>query len=418
MFDIKDGFKKNIIASLDIGTHKICAVIAEIDEYGSLHILGAGINASRGLRQGVVVNLDAAVDSIKRAVHEAQLTAGVRINDVIVGIAGEHIKGFNSRGMVAVSKSGSEIVQDDVDKVLKAAKAIALPKDRMVLHRIPQEYIVDNQDGIDNPVGIKGVRLEAEIHIVTCSETSVQNITGSVRKAGLRPVSHVLESLASSYAVLDKSEKDLGIAMIDLGGGTTDLIIFSNGTIRHTAVISMGGDNVTKDIALELKTPLEEAEELKRKFGSCYKNSITRNELFTVPGIGGRPSREEKREELANIIQPRMEELFSLASKEIKRSDYGEHIGAGVVLTGGGALLDGCSELAEEIFGVPVKIGIPMGIKGLYETVNSPVFATGIGLILYKAQKEDEKFEALDDMENITIKNILHKIKRIIGENF
>jgi len=418
MFDIKDGFKKNIIASLDIGTHKICAVIAEIDEYGSLHILGAGISASRGLRQGVVVNLDAAVDSIKRAVHEAQLTAGVKINDVIVGIAGEHIKGFNSRGMVAVSKSGSEIVQDDVDKVLKAAKAIALPKDRMVLHRIPQEYIVDNQNGIDNPVGIKGVRLEAEIHIVTCSETSVQNITSSVRKAGLRPVSHVLESLASSYAVLDKSEKDLGVAMIDLGGGTTDLIIFSNGTIRHTAVISMGGDNVTKDIALELKTPLEEAEELKRKFGSCYKNSISRNELFTVPGIGGRPSREERREELANIIQPRMEELFSLASKEIKRSDYSEHIGAGVVLTGGGALLDGCSELAEEIFGVPVKIGIPMGIKGLYETVNSPVFATGIGLILYKVQKEDEKFEALDEMENISVKNIIQKIKRIIGENF
>ncbi|MFO7891550.1 MAG: cell division protein FtsA [bacterium] len=418
MFDLKESFKKNIIASLDIGTHKICAVIAEMDEKETLHILGAGISSSQGLRQGVVVNLDAAVESIKKAVHEAQLTAGVKIDDVIVGIAGEHIKSFNSRGMVAVSKSGSEIIQDDVEKVLNAAKAIALPKDRTVLHRIPQEYIVDNQDGIDNPVGIKGVRLEAEIHIVTCSETSVQNIASSVKRAGLRPISFVLESLASSYAVLDKNEKDLGVAMIDLGGGTTDLIIFCNGTIRHTAVISMGGKNVTKDIALELKTPLEEAEDLKSRFGSCYKNSISRTEYFTVPGIGGRPPREERREELAKIIQPRMEELFSLASKEIKRSDYGDQIGAGVVLTGGASLLEGCSELAEEIFGVPVKIGIPIGVRGLEETINSPVFATGIGLILYKAQKQDEKFEELEDMENLGVKGLFRKVRRFLHENF
>ncbi|MEJ2627916.1 MAG: cell division protein FtsA, partial [bacterium] len=298
MFDIKESYKKDIIASIDIGTHNMCAVIAEIAENQTLQILGAGISSSQGLRQGVVVNLDAAVESIKNAVHEAQLTAGVKINDVVVGIAGDHIKGFNSRGMVAVSKSGSAIIQDDVDKVLKAAKAIALPKDRIVLHRIPQEYIVDNQNGIDNPVGIKGVRLEAEIHIVTCSEISLQNITSSVKKAGLRPAGYVLESLAASYAVLDKSEKELGVAMIDLGGGTTDLIIFCNGSIRHTAVISLGGENVTKDIALELKTPPEEAEELKRKFGSCYKNRISSTENFTVPGIGGRPPREEKREEL------------------------------------------------------------------------------------------------------------------------
>ncbi len=418
MFDIKESFKKNIIASLDIGTHKICAVIGEIGENEVIRILGAGISSSQGLRHGAVVNLDAAVKSIKRAVHEAQLTAGVKINDVIVGIAGEHIKGFNSRGMVAVSKSGSEIVQNDVDKVLKAAKAIALPKDRIVLHRIPQEYIVDNQHGIENPIGIKGVRLEAEIHIVTCSETAVQNITNSVRKVGLRPTCRVLESLASSYAVLDKSEKDLGVALIDLGGGTTDLIIFSNGSIRHTAVISLGGENVTKDIALELRTPPEEAEELKRKFGSCYKDSISRTEIFTVPGIGGRPPREERREELAKIIQPRMEELFSLAAKEIKRSDYNEKIRAGVVLTGGGSLLEGCRELAEEIFGVPVKIGIPIGVRGLNETVNSPVFATGIGLILYKAQKEDEKFEELDDFENEGFKGLLQRIKRFLHENF
>ena len=418
MFDIKESYKKDIIASIDIGTHNMCAVIAEIAENQTLQILGAGISSSQGLRQGVVVNLDAAVESIKNAVHEAQLTAGVKISDVVVGIAGDHIKGFNSRGMVAVSKSGSAIIQDDVDKVLKAAKAIALPKDRIVLHRIPQEYIVDNQNGIDNPVGIKGVRLEAEIHIVTCSEISLQNITSSVKKAGLRPAGYVLESLAASYAVLDKSEKELGVAMIDLGGGTTDLIIFCNGSIRHTAVISLGGENVTKDIALELKTPPEEAEELKRKFGSCYKNRISSTEIFTVPGIGGRPPREEKREELAKIIQPRMEELFSLASKEIKRSDYSDQIGAGVVLTGGGSLLEGCKELAEEIFGVPVKIGIPLGIRGLNETVTSPVFATGIGLILYKAQKEDEKFEELDDMEHMGIKGLIQKIRRFFSENF
>jgi len=418
MFDIKESYKKDIIASIDIGTHNMCAVIAEIGKNQTLQILGAGISSSQGLRQGVVVNLDAAVESIKNAIHEAQLTAGVKINDVVVGIAGDHIKGFNSRGMVAVSKSGSAIIQDDVDKVLKAAKAIALPKDRIVLHRIPQEYIVDNQNGIDNPVGIKGVRLEAEIHIVTCSEISLQNITSSVKKAGLRPAGYVLESLAASYAVLDKSEKELGVAMIDLGGGTTDLIIFCNGSIRHTAVISLGGENVTKDIALELKTPPEEAEELKRKFGSCYKNRISSTETFTVPGIGGRPPREEKREELAKIIQPRMEELFSLASKEIKRSDYSDQIGAGVVLTGGGSLLEGCKELAEEIFGVPVKIGVPLGVRGLNETVTSPVFATGIGLILYKAQKEDEKFEELDDMEHMSIKGLIQKIRRFFSENF
>lgn len=418
MFDIKESFKKNIIAGLDIGSHKVSAVIAEMNENETLHVLGAGISPSQGLRQGVVVNLDAAVESIKKAVHEAQLTAGVKINDVIVGIAGEHIKSFNSRGMVAVSKSGSEIVRDDVDKVLNAAKAIALPKDCLVLHRIPQEYIVDNQKGIDNPVGIKGVRLEAEIHIVTCSENSIQNIASSVYRAGLRPINFVLESLASSYAVLDKNEKDLGVAMIDLGGGTSDLIIFCNGAIRHTAVISMGGKNVTKDIALELKTPREEAEELKRKFGSCYKNNISRTDFFTVPGIGGRPPREEKREELAKIIQPRMEELFSLASKEIKRADYGDQIGAGVVLTGGASLLEGCSELAEEIFGVPVKIGIPIGVRGLEETINNPVFATGVGLIQYKAQKQDDKFEELENMENIGVKGLFKKVKRFLQENF
>lgn len=418
MFDIKESFKKNLIASLDIGSHKICAVIAEMVDNGLLQILGAGISCSQGLRQGMVVNLDSAVESIKKAVHEAQLTAGVKINDVIVGLAGEHIKSFNSRGMVAVSKSNSEIVQNDVDKVLNAAKAIALPKDRIVLHRIPQEYIVDNQDGIDNPVGIKGVRLEAEIHIITCSETSIQNIASSVNKAGLRPISFVLESLASSYAVLDKNEKELGVALLDLGGGTTDLIIFNNGTIRHTAVISLGGNNVTKDIALELKTPPEEAEELKRKFGSCYKNNISRNDIFTVPGIGGRLPREERKEELAKIIQPRMEELFSLASKEIKRSDYGDQIGAGIVLTGGASLLDGTSELAEEIFGVPVKIGIPIGVKGLEETINSPVFSTGIGLIQYKAQKQDEKFEELEDMENLGVKGLFRKMKKFLHENF
>ncbi|OVE80438.1 cell division protein FtsA, partial [bacterium I07] len=364
----KRSSERNIVTGLDIGTSKIAVIIGEIAESGPMHILGVGMSPSEGLRQGVVINLDLAVQSIEKAVHEAQLTAGIEIRNVIVGIAGDHIRSVNSRGVVAVSRADHEIMQHDVDRVIDAAKAIALPIDREVLHVLPQEFIVDNQTGIKNPVGISGVRLEAEVHIVTGAVTSAQNIVRSVQKAGLKVTGLVLEPLASSHAVLDKNEKELGVALIDLGGGTSDIALFYDGTIRHTAVIGLGGQNVTNDIALGMRTPIEQAEKIKQKFGTCHEKMIARDDVFNVPGIGGRVPREVSRSVLASIIQPRVEEIFSLAAKEIKRSEFADLLGAGVVLTGGGSLLEGSTTLAEEIFGLPAKVGIPQGFSGLVES--------------------------------------------------
>ncbi len=384
----KEG-ERQIITGLDIGTSKIGVIIGEVASGEGVHILGVGISPSEGLRQGVVINLDLAVKSIEKAIQEAKLTAGVEVDEVIVGIAGDHVRSVNSRGVVAVSRADHEITQNDVNRVIDAAKAIALPIDREVLHVLPQEFIVDNQAGIKNPVGISGVRLEAEIHIVTGAVTSAQNIVRSVKKAELKVAGLVLEPLASSNAVLDKSEKELGVALIDLGGGTTDIALFYDGAIRHTAVIGLGGQNVTNDIALGLRTPLDQAEDIKKKYGCTHKNLLSKGEMFMVPGLGGRVPREVSREVMAAIIQPRMEEIFSLAAKEIKRSDYGDLLGAGVVLSGGGSLLDGCVTLAEEIFGLPVKIGIPQGFSGLIETAVNPIFATGVGLVLYGIENEE-----------------------------
>jgi len=384
----KEG-ERQIITGRDIGTSKIGVIIGEVASGEGVHILGVGISPSEGLRQGVVINLDLAVKSIEKAIQEAKLTAGVEVDEVIVGIAGDHVRSVNSRGVVAVSRADHEITQNDVNRVIDAAKAIALPIDREVLHVLPQEFIVDNQAGIKNPVGISGVRLEAEIHIVTGAVTSAQNIVRSVKKAELKVAGLVLEPLASSYAVLDKSEKELGVALIDLGGGTTDIALFYDGAIRHTAVIGLGGQNVTNDIALGLRTPLDQAEDIKKKYGCTHKNLLSKGEMLMVPGLGGRVPREVSREVMAAIIQPRMEEIFSLAAKEIKRSDYGDLLGAGVVLSGGGSLLDGCVTLAEEIFGLPVKIGMPQGFSGLIETAVNPIFATGVGLVLYGIENEE-----------------------------
>ena len=379
----RKGGERNIVVGLDIGTSKVGVVIGEVDEHGGVVILGVGMSLSEGLRQGVVVDLDLAVRSIERAVREAQLTAGVEVDGVIVGIAGDHIRSVNSRGVVAVSRADHEITQSDVNRVIDAAKAIALPIDREVLHILPQEFIVDNQKGIKNPVGISGVRLEAEVHIVTGAVTSAQNLVRSVRKAGLRVVGLVLEPLASSYSILDENEKKLGVALIDLGGGTTDIALFHESAIRHTAVIGMGGQNVTNDIALGLRTPLDQAEAIKRKFGCAHKDLVSKSETFTVPGISGRASREVSRDLLVSIIQPRLEEIYSLAAKEVKRSEFGEMLGVGVVLTGGGSLLEGSIPLAEEVFGLPAKLGIPQGFSGMVESASSPIFATGVGLVLY-----------------------------------
>ena len=397
---------RQIIAGLDIGTSKIGVVIGELDDHQRLCILGVGMSPSEGLRQGVVINLDQAVHSIKRAVQEAQLTAGVEIHSVVVGIAGDHIRSINSRGVVAVSRSDREIVDSDVDRVIDAARAIALPIDREVLHVIPQEFIVDNQGGIKNPVGISGVRLEAEVHIVTGAVTSAQNIIRSVDKAGLHVSALVLEPLASSYAVLDENEKELGTALIDLGGGTTDIALFFEGAIRNTTVIGLGGQNVTNDIALGLRTPVEQAEQIKRKFGSTLSNGQRSQEVFMVPGLGGRQPREVSRDLLTAIIQPRMEEIFSLVAKEIKRSEFGSRLGAGVVITGGGAMLEGCVELAERIFGMPVKLGVPQGFVGLAESAASPVFSTGVGLVQYGIDHYDDEEKHIAPEED----GLFHKV--------
>jgi len=389
--DILRSDTRKIVTGVDIGTSKIGVVIGELNEDGLINILGVGTSPSQGLRQGVVINLDLAVQSISKAVHEAKLTAGVDVKEVVVGIAGDHIRSVNSRGVVGVSRAGNEITQHDVNRVIDAAKAIALPIDREVLHVLPQEFIVDNQGGIKNPIGISGVRLEAEIHIVTGAVTSAQNIVRSVTRAGLKVAGLVLEPLASSSAVLDASEKDLGVALIDMGGGTTDVALFYGGAIRHTAVIGLGGQIVTNDIALGLRTPLEQAEIIKRKFGYATESIVNKEDTFIVPGIGSRESREVPVSKLTSIIQPRMEEIFGLAAKEIKRSDYGDVLGAGVVLTGGGSLLKGAEVLAEEVFNLPATLGIPKGFSGLTAAASSPIFATGVGLVFFGAGRGEEE---------------------------
>lgn len=412
---------RHIVAGLDIGTHKIGVVIGEIDDSGDLIVLGVGLSPSHGLRQGVVINFEDAVQSIQKAVQEAQLTAGKQIHDVFVGVAGEHVHSVNSRGMVAVSRNDHVITENDVERVLDAARAIVFPEDREVLHVIPQEYIVDNQGGIKNPVGLTGVRLEAEVHIVTGAGPSAQNIIRSVSRAGLNSLGMVLEPLASSYAVLDDNEKELGVALIDLGGGTTDLAIFYDGTIRHTAVIPLGGQNVTNDIALGLKTPVENAEQIKRQYGCAHPSCLKPHESFTVKGIGGRESREVARETLMAIIQPRMEEIFSLVAKEIKRSDYADKMGAGIVLTGGGALLKGVDKLADQLFGHESKIGIPQGFKGLVDSANSPVLATGVGLVLYSLKHEPErKLESKlkSALPDLGVGQLMEKVKEYWNNHF
>ncbi len=414
----KKSGERSIISGLDIGTSKIAVVIGELSENGVINILGVGISPSEGLRQGVVINLDLAVKSIEKAVHEAQLTAGVEIEEVVVGIAGDHVRSVNSRGVVAVSRADHEITQKDVDRVIDAAKAIALPIDREVLHVLPQEFIVDNQTGIKNPIGISGVRLEAEIHIVTGAVTSAQNIVRSVNRSGLKVRGLVLEPLASSYAVLDKDEKKLGVGLIDMGGGTTDVALFYDGAIRHTAVIGLGGQNVTNDIALGLRTPIDQAEEIKREYGCAYEKSVARNDMFTVPGIGSRGAREVSKALLSSIIQPRMEEIFSLVSKEIKRSDFGELLGAGVVVTGGGCMTEGTVTLAEEIFGLPVSVGVPKGFNGLVNAASTPILATGVGLVLYGMECKDEMAKVLGEDENGLFGRIFQWMRHFVEDYF
>lgn len=373
-----------IITGLDIGTTKISAIIAEVEEDAQPKIIGVGMVPSEGLRKGVVVNVEKTVRSIESALDKAQQMAGLKVNQVYVGIAGDHIRSYNGRGVVAVAGPENEITEDDVRRVIDAAKAVVMPMDREIIHIIPQEFIVDDQRGIKDPLGMSGIRLETEVHIVTGAITSAQNICRSVERAGVDVVDLVLEPLASSYSVLSEDEKELGVVVMDMGGGTTDIAMFFEGCIRHTAVVALGGGNVTHDIALCLRTPVDQAEMIKIKHG-CALHSMIENpdQTIEIPGVGGRPPRKVAQELLVDIIHPRMEELFRLTAGEIRKSEFANLMTAGIVITGGGALIRGAVELAEEVFDMPVKLGIPKGFSGLIDLAKSPIHATGVGLILY-----------------------------------
>ena len=375
-----------LLVGLDIGTTKICAVVGEPAEHG-IDIIGIGTSPSNGLRKGVVVNIDDTVQSIRKAVDDAGLMAGCDITNVYAGIAGSHIKGVNSHGVIAI-KGGGEVTQQDVDRVIEAAKAVAIPMDRKVLHTLPQNFIVDDQCEIANPVGMSGVRLEANVHIVTGAVTSAQNIVRSCAKSGLDVDEIVLESLASSKSILTDEEREIGVAIVDIGGGTSDIAIFINNAIKYTGAVALGGDNLTSDITICLRTSKAAADKLKIKHGCALTEMVGPEETIEVPGVGGRPARLISRRELAEICEPRMEEILALIYQELDRSGLKRKLGAGIVLTGGGALIPGCVELAEELFKMPVRLGYPHRVGGLKDVINNPKYATAVGLLFYAAEKE------------------------------
>ena len=381
---------------LDIGTTKISCIIADAngDEGRGIRVVGVGNAPSEGLRRGVVVDLEKTVASIQRAVDEAERMAGVPVKGVYAGIAGDHIRSINSRGVIAVSRRDNEIGPADVERVIEAAKAIAIPTDREIIHVIPQEFIVDDQDGIKDPVGMSGVRLEAEVHIITGAVTSAKNICRAIQRAGLKVFDLVLEPLASSHAVLGPDERDLGVALLDIGGGTTDVAVFFEGSIRHTAIIPFGGANVTNDIAIGLRTPIDKAEAIKIQCGCALATLASSTHGVVVNGVGGRADRQITRHLLATMIEPRMEEIFALANKEVKKNHFAEMLGGGIVLTGGTSLMPGVGELAEQVFEMPVRLGAPSGMSGMAANVADPRYSTGVGLVLHAAQLElgDEPF--------------------------
>jgi cell division protein FtsA len=393
--------QQDVIVGLDIGTTKICAVVGEVSG-PDINIIGIGTHPSIGLRKGVVINIESTVESIKKAVEEAELMAGCEISSVCAGIAGGHITGFNSRGIVAIK--GSEITENDVERVIDAARAVAIPMDREVIHVLPQEFIVDDESGIQNPVGMAGVRLEAKIHIVTGAVASAHNIVKCANRSGLDVSDIVLESLASGEAVLTDEEKQLGTALLDMGGGTTDLAVFAGKNIKHTFVLSLGGNNLTNDISIGLRAPQAEAEKIKKKYGTCITSSISSDETIEVPGMGGRAPRKLQRQILGEILEPRLEEIFELISREVYRARMEQTINSGVVLTGGTSLLDGVAEVAESIFNLPTRLGKPQGIKGLVDVVNNPMYATGVGLVLFAARHRDSKKFRIRD------KNIFNRV--------
>ncbi len=382
------GKNEKLIVGLDIGTTKTCAIVGEVTDDG-INVIGIGSHPSRGLRKGVVVNIDHTVESIKKAVEEAEMMAGCEITDVFAGIAGSHIKGINSRGIVAIKER--EVRTGDIKRVVGAAQAVAIPSDREILHVIPQEFIIDDQDGVKDPIGMSGVRLEAKVHIVTAAATSAQNIVKCCNKAGLNVNEIYLEQLAGAESVLEHDERELGVALIDIGGGTAELAIFVNGSVVHTSVLPIGGNHLTNDVAVGLRTPAQEAERIKQKYGCVLTSLVQKEETIEVPSVGGRHPRVLSRQILSEILEPRVEEIFNLIQQEIVRSGYEDRIAAGIVLSGGTAILEGMPELAEQVFNLPVRRGIPKGVGGLADVVKSPMYATAVGLVIagLKGKTED-----------------------------
>jgi len=375
---------KNLIIGLDIGTSKVAAIVGEVTPDGNIEVIGIGSNPSKGLKKGVVVNLESTAHSIERAVEEAELMAGCQISSVYVGIAGSHISSLNSNGVVAIRDN--EVAATDIDRVIDSARAVAIPADQKLLHIMPQEFIIDGQEGIREPVGMAGIRLEAKVHIVTGAVSAAQNIIKCVRRCGLEVDDIILEQLASSSSVLTDDEKELGVCLVDIGGGTTDIAVFSDGAIRHTAVIPIAGDQVTNDIAVALRTPTQHANDIKLKYGCALSQLVQEEEMIDVPSIGERPSRKISRNNLAEIIEPRYEELMMLIQAELRRSGFEDIVAAGVVLTGGSSKIEGLVELAEEVFHMPVRLGYPQYVTGLHEVVRNPIYATGVGLLLFGNQ--------------------------------
>jgi cell division protein FtsA len=378
--------ENKLIVGLDIGTSKVVAIVGEVTSNGTIKVVGLGSHPSRGLKKGVVVNIESTVQSIQRAIEEAELMAGCQIHSVYAGIAGSHIRSMNSHGIVAIKDR--EVAQTDIERVLDAAKAVAIPADQRILHVLPQEYVIDLQEGIKEPIGMAGVRLEAKVHMVSGALNAAQNIEKCVMRCGLDIDDIILEQLASSYAVLTSDEKELGVCMVDIGGGTTDIAIFTEGSIRHTGVIPIAGDQVTNDIAMALRTPTQHAEEIKIKYACALTQLAGPDELIKVPSVGERPPRNLSRQALAEVVEPRYEELFTLIQAELRRSGFEDMIAAGIVLTGGTSKMEGVVELAEEIFHVPVRLAKPLGVEGLSDVVDNPIYATSVGLLIYGAKHQ------------------------------
>lgn len=404
-----------MIVGLDIGTSKVVAIVGAITPEGQLEIVGIGSHRSNGLKKGVVVNIESTVLSIQRAIEEAELMAGCQIHSVYAGIAGSHIRSLNSHGIVAIRDR--EVFPQDLERVIDAAQAVAIPADQKILHILPQEFLIDDQDGVKEPLGMSGVRLEAKVHLVTCAVNAAQNIEKCIRRCGLEVEDIILEQLASSYSVLTDDEKELGVCVVDIGGGTTDIAIFKDGAIRHTGVIPIAGDQVTNDIAMALRTPTPNAEEIKIKYACALAKLTSPDETIKVPSVGDRQPRDLSRQALAEVVEPRYDELFTLVQAELRRSGYEDLIAAGIVLTGGTSKMEGVIELAEEIFHMPVRLGAPQNIRGLSDIVNNPIYSTGVGLLIYAMKQQQGGGRAVAGTKE-SQGSIFSKIKKMFQGNF